>query len=79
MIKAGRCSFPNEKHCVSSGSELSDSKDLEQGACSKVQASDAGRIIVSDQALLWFLFVQSGPELAVVSVATPTYVEERTM
>lgn len=37
------------------------------------------RIIVSDQALLWFLFVQSGPELAVVSVATPVHIEERTM
>jgi hypothetical protein len=43
MIKADRCSCPNEKHCTRNGSELSDTKDLDQVACSKVQASDAGK------------------------------------
>lgn len=43
MIKADRCSRPNEKHYARNGSELSGNKDLEEGACSKVQARDAGK------------------------------------
>jgi hypothetical protein len=41
MIKADRCSCPNEKHYARSGLELSDNEGLEQVACPKVQASDA--------------------------------------
>lgn len=57
-MKADRCSCPDENHSARSGSELSDNKDLEQGACSKVQASGAGE----DYSIR--------PSLAVVSLCT---------
>jgi hypothetical protein len=71
MIEVDRCSCPNESTMHAAGHSYLIIRTWSRVHVQRCRLAMLARIIISDRALLWCLFVQSGPDLAVVSVATP--------